>query len=126
MVLFMPQIKWTPLQNDADLLYAAEIQRWEPLQKPKQRGMESSKAADTGGDLHDNDSQLQQTDGITTAYWDLFVSDSKQSHMFYKLQSGEMYCVRVRSGVSKSKWGKASRALFVKLQQPDRKRKVKP
>lgn len=118
----MPQIKWTPLQNDADLLYGAEIQRWEPLLKPKQRGMESSKVTDTG-DLHDNDRQSQQPGGFTTAYWDLFVSDSKQSYTFYKLQPGETYCVRVRSGVSKSKWGKASRALFVKLQQPDKKKR---
>lgn len=112
LLVLLQQIRWTPLQNDADLLYAAEIQRWAPLTKLRRSDRVEGQDNGYGGDTQDIDGG-----GSPTMYWDLFVSDSKQSHTFYKLQTGETYCIRVRSGVSRSKWGKASRAMFVKLQQ---------
>lgn len=101
------QIKWTPLANDSDLLYAAEIQHW----CPPTRNSNCKLVRDNEAEQH-----LQ-------GWWDLSVSDSKNGHRFHRLRSGEIYCVRVRCGFRKTQWGDPSRPLFVKLpsrSQPER------
>lgn len=95
------QIKWTPLANDGALLYAAEIQLWGDLSQ-----------VDTDATFDHEDQQQQPPPN-----WEIYVCDGKSGHSFYNLHAGKTYCIRIRAGFTKTKWGKPSAPIFAKVKK---------
>ncbi|TYZ64004.1 hypothetical protein PybrP1_004139 [[Pythium] brassicae (nom. inval.)] len=69
----MIEIKWTPLSNDTDLVYAAEIQHWSA----------AFKTESSSGEMNSDDRELDRLG--KPGHWDLSMSDSKSTHRFHRL-----------------------------------------